>query len=320
MEETLYPDRARHRAAHELFMADFTEHARRAAQEQGSSPLSLVWLKRAAPPTVTRFHIRVNDAPLAAFLARRGPRGARWTHRRAGRTARRVVPARRNRPVFRGPRGVAACRRSSRPRGQAPDAGREQLLHLGAQEPVVRVRGRGLADRQRAALAGGAPRSRSRRTSRRAPRARRQRLGLVRARPRLALALGERESSPNQRSHAPGSAGPARHRRQALRRRSRSATRAARAARPPSVPRRFSTSPPPTAKPCSSQPAGSASSNAPRSGSVPSPNATRARPGQGFPGGPAARHQHRAVEPRQRRARAPRHRRRAGRPAPPPAR
>ncbi len=72
MEETLYPDRARHRAAHELFMADFTS-MRDELREQGSSPLVLVWLNTRLPEWL-RFHIRVNDAPLAAFLARRGPR------------------------------------------------------------------------------------------------------------------------------------------------------------------------------------------------------------------------------------------------------
>jgi hemerythrin-like metal-binding protein len=73
MEETLYPDRARHRAAHELFMADFTS-MRDVLREQGASPSVLAWLNTRLPEWL-RFHIRVNDAPLAAFLVRRGPRG-----------------------------------------------------------------------------------------------------------------------------------------------------------------------------------------------------------------------------------------------------
>lgn len=73
MEETLYPDRARHRAAHELFMADFTG-MRDQLREQGPSPHVVAWLDTRLPEWL-RFHIRVNDAPLAAFLARREPRG-----------------------------------------------------------------------------------------------------------------------------------------------------------------------------------------------------------------------------------------------------
>ena len=129
------------------------------------------------------------------------------TRRRAGRTAAACRDAaRRNRPVLSRPprRGDA---RSSRPRG---GTGRraEQLVHLGAQEPVVRVRGRGLADcrealsRRRPAL----PEPAHLRVERREPR--RERLGLVRARPRLPSPSPNDESSPNQRSHAPGSAGP----------------------------------------------------------------------------------------------------------------
>jgi hemerythrin-like metal-binding protein len=73
MEETLYPERGRHRAAHELFMADFTS-MRDELRERGSSPLVLAWLNTRLPEWL-RFHIRVNDAPLATFLARRAPRG-----------------------------------------------------------------------------------------------------------------------------------------------------------------------------------------------------------------------------------------------------
>jgi hemerythrin-like metal-binding protein len=72
MEETLYPDRGRHRAAHELFMADFTT-MRDELRERGPSPLVVAWLNTRLPEWL-RFHIRVNDAPLAAFLARREAR------------------------------------------------------------------------------------------------------------------------------------------------------------------------------------------------------------------------------------------------------
>ncbi|WP_242346077.1 bacteriohemerythrin [Anaeromyxobacter terrae] len=71
MDETLYPDRSRHRAAHELFMADFAS-MRDELREKGPTPLVAVWLGVRLPEWL-RFHIRVNDAPLAAHLARRRP-------------------------------------------------------------------------------------------------------------------------------------------------------------------------------------------------------------------------------------------------------
>ncbi len=86
MDETLYPDRSRHRTAHELFMADFAT-MRDELRERGPTPLVAVWLGTRLPEWL-RFHIRVNDAPLAAHLARRRPSEpgvARWrrtgTHR-----------------------------------------------------------------------------------------------------------------------------------------------------------------------------------------------------------------------------------------------
>jgi hemerythrin len=83
MDETFYPDRTRHRAAHELFMADFAS-MRDELREKGPTPLVEVWLGMRLPEWL-RFHIRVNDAPLAAHLARRRqaePGDARW--RRTG--------------------------------------------------------------------------------------------------------------------------------------------------------------------------------------------------------------------------------------------
>jgi hemerythrin len=71
MEETLYPERARHKSAHELFVADFLQ-MRDELREQGPTPPVMQWLTVRIPEWL-RFHIRVNDAPLAAHLARRRP-------------------------------------------------------------------------------------------------------------------------------------------------------------------------------------------------------------------------------------------------------
>jgi hemerythrin len=69
MDEALYPERARHRSAHELFMADFLQ-LREELRTQGPTPVVADWLLRRVPEWL-RFHIRVNDLPLGAYLARR---------------------------------------------------------------------------------------------------------------------------------------------------------------------------------------------------------------------------------------------------------
>jgi hemerythrin-like metal-binding protein len=71
MEETAYPDRCRHKSAHELFLADFLQ-MREELREKGPTPLVADWIRTRIPEWL-RFHIRVNDAPLAAHLARRSP-------------------------------------------------------------------------------------------------------------------------------------------------------------------------------------------------------------------------------------------------------
>jgi hemerythrin len=70
-----YPERARHRMAHELFLADFD---RMRAALRGSGPDAVVaeWLITRIPEWL-RFHIRVNDAPLAHWLAQRSRKPAR---------------------------------------------------------------------------------------------------------------------------------------------------------------------------------------------------------------------------------------------------
>ncbi len=73
MDETLYPERVRHKSAHELFVADFEKlHAELVA----SGPTASVaeGLRRRVPEWL-RFHTRVNDAPFGAYLARRRQAG-----------------------------------------------------------------------------------------------------------------------------------------------------------------------------------------------------------------------------------------------------
>ena len=70
MEDVLYPERARHRSAHELFMADFLQ-LRQALGEEGRPPSSRTG-SRGGSRSWLRFHISVNDVP----ARRRSSRGA----------------------------------------------------------------------------------------------------------------------------------------------------------------------------------------------------------------------------------------------------
>lgn len=74
MDASEYPERVRHRLAHELFMADFARMRATLAASGPRDPLVVEWLETRLPAWL-RFHIRVNDAPLAAWLAHRGARG-----------------------------------------------------------------------------------------------------------------------------------------------------------------------------------------------------------------------------------------------------
>jgi hemerythrin-like metal-binding protein len=70
MEETLYPERNRHRTSHELLLSDV---ARVQAGLASSGPTPrLLEVVRVHMPEWLRFHTRVNDGPLGAYLARRG--------------------------------------------------------------------------------------------------------------------------------------------------------------------------------------------------------------------------------------------------------
>ena len=73
MDETLYPERVRHRSAHELFVADLGQ-MRHELAERGPTPAVAEWIRSRLPDWL-RFHIRVNDVPFGAFLARRRQHG-----------------------------------------------------------------------------------------------------------------------------------------------------------------------------------------------------------------------------------------------------
>jgi hemerythrin len=72
MEETLYPERARHRSAHELFVAD-VERLRDELHRVGPTPEVDAAIQHRLPEWLA-FHIRVNDTPFGEHLARRRPR------------------------------------------------------------------------------------------------------------------------------------------------------------------------------------------------------------------------------------------------------
>lgn len=78
MGESLYPDRSRHKAAHDLFMQDFAMLGREL--QGGLSDLVTQWIAVRVPEWV-RFHIRVNDTALGQFLSSKRylppPRGTR---------------------------------------------------------------------------------------------------------------------------------------------------------------------------------------------------------------------------------------------------
>jgi len=64
-----YPDRSRHKSAHDLFMQDFAQLARE-LEATGLSVPVLQWITARVPEWI-KFHIQVNDLPLGRFLASR---------------------------------------------------------------------------------------------------------------------------------------------------------------------------------------------------------------------------------------------------------
>lgn len=72
MAEAAYPDRGKHKAAHDLFMQDFAQLSAE-LQALGLAPPVQNWIEKRVPEWI-RFHILVNDVPLGRFLATRRPR------------------------------------------------------------------------------------------------------------------------------------------------------------------------------------------------------------------------------------------------------
>jgi hemerythrin len=69
MDEVNYPERVRHKSAHELFIADFLQ-LRETFRDEGVTPGVCEWVRTRVPEWL-RFHISVNDFPLGVYLARR---------------------------------------------------------------------------------------------------------------------------------------------------------------------------------------------------------------------------------------------------------
>ncbi len=64
-----YPERGRHKSAHDLFMQDFAQLGRELDATGLSVPV-LQWITARVPEWI-KFHIQVNDLPLGRFLASR---------------------------------------------------------------------------------------------------------------------------------------------------------------------------------------------------------------------------------------------------------
>ena len=69
MGETTYPERGRHKAAHDIFLQDFHQLTRE-VESAGLCPATLSWLSTRLHEWM-KFHIQVNDAPLGRFLSAR---------------------------------------------------------------------------------------------------------------------------------------------------------------------------------------------------------------------------------------------------------
>jgi hemerythrin len=83
MEDSLFPDRGRHRQAHELFLADL-ERLRLELEASGPTPVVDEWL-RVRVPEWLRFHVAVNDTKVARHLATQRGTAARAPRRPARR-------------------------------------------------------------------------------------------------------------------------------------------------------------------------------------------------------------------------------------------
>jgi len=69
MAQAGYPERTRHKAAHDIFMQDFAQLGHE-YERSGLSPLVRQWIVARVPEWI-RFHIQANDVPLGEFLSAR---------------------------------------------------------------------------------------------------------------------------------------------------------------------------------------------------------------------------------------------------------
>ena len=67
MAETAYPERGRHKSAHDLFMQDFVQLTRELELAGLSVPVA-EWIGTRVPEWI-KFHIQVNDIPLGRYLS-----------------------------------------------------------------------------------------------------------------------------------------------------------------------------------------------------------------------------------------------------------
>lgn len=67
MAAAAYPERGRHKSAHDLFMQDFAQLVAE-LEVTGLSVPVVEWITRRVPEWL-KFHIRVNDLPLGRFLS-----------------------------------------------------------------------------------------------------------------------------------------------------------------------------------------------------------------------------------------------------------
>jgi hemerythrin len=67
MSASAYPERGRHKSAHDLFMQDFAQ-LQREVDAIGLALPNVLWISSRMPEWV-KFHIQVNDMPLGRFLA-----------------------------------------------------------------------------------------------------------------------------------------------------------------------------------------------------------------------------------------------------------
>jgi hemerythrin len=73
MATNAYPERGRHKSAHDLFMQDFAQ-LQREVDAMGLALPNVLWISSRMPEWV-KFHIQVNDIPLGRFLAVQRSRG-----------------------------------------------------------------------------------------------------------------------------------------------------------------------------------------------------------------------------------------------------